>query len=91
MRARQLGYRDDARKKLRLKTIEIIVETDPWQPASNRIAKNNTLNVRVQYGEVDLGREVKAAGGIWNRKKRSWELDYREVLRLGLMDRVIHE
>jgi len=84
-------YRYDARKKLRLKTIEIIVEAVPWQPASNRISKNKIVNVRVKYGEVDLGRQVKAAGGIWNRKKQSWELAYREVLRLGLMDRVIHE
>jgi hypothetical protein len=32
---------------------------------------------------------VKAAGGVWNRKKKLWELHYQQVLKLGLIERMV--
>jgi len=31
---------------------------------------------------------VKAAGGVWNRGKKVWELPYREVKGLNLYERI---
>jgi hypothetical protein len=45
--------------------------------------------VKIEYGEIDLGKKVTAAGGIWNRKKKLWELPYQQVLQLGLIDRIV--
>jgi len=84
-------YRYDTEKKRRIKTIELIIAEEPWQPSSRRIPANKIIHVRVKYGEVELGRQVRAAGGTWNRAKRVWELPYGEVLRLGLTERIIHE
>ena len=74
-------YRYDPEKKRRIKTIELIIAEAPWQPVSKRIPTNKIMQIRVKYGEVDLGRRVRAAGGMWNRAKQVWELPYREVLR----------
>ena len=43
----------------------------------------------VRWGEVELGRRVKRAGGKWNRGEKGWELCYDQVVRLGLEDRMI--
>ena len=84
-------YRYDTEKKRRIKTIELIIAEEPWQPSSRKIPANKIIHVRVKYGEVELGRQVRAAGGTWNRTKRVWELPYGEVLKLGLTERIIHE
>ena len=53
-------YRYDAQKKKRYKTVEIIVEEIPWSPQPRRDA---LVAVRVNWGEADLARQVKRAGG----------------------------
>jgi hypothetical protein len=45
--------------------------------------------IRIEYGEIDSGRQVEAAGGKWNRKKRVWELPYQQVQALELEERII--
>jgi hypothetical protein len=47
------------------------------------------MELRIEYGEIGLRNLVKAAGGKWNREKQVWELPYQEVLRLGLVERII--
>lgn len=82
-------YRYDAENRCRIKTIELIVEKTPWEPPAPKIPLNRIMNLRIRYGEVDLGKQVRAAGGIWNREKQAWELPYQHVLRLGLAERII--
>ena len=81
-------YRLDPESKKTLKTIELIVEERPWQPAAGRIPMNKKMQIRVRYGEVNLGKQVRAVGGKWNRQKQVWELPYQNVLKLGLTDRI---
>ncbi len=76
-------YRYDREQEVRTKTVELVVEQGPWQPP-DRITR-----VRIQYGEVALGKKVRAAGGFWNREHQVWELAYKEVARLDLIDRIV--
>ncbi len=62
---------------------------DTVSPDMTEFLQNQIMSVRIEYGEVDLGKFVKAAGGIWNREKRVWELAYKDVAALGLQDRVV--
>ncbi len=48
-----------------------------------------SMNVLVKYGEIGLGRKVKAAGGKWNRERKVWELPYDMVVKFGLKDRIV--
>jgi hypothetical protein len=42
-----------------------------------------------EFGEIHLGRLVRAAGGRWNKTKKLWEIPFGEVLELGLEDRLV--
>ncbi len=47
------------------------------------------MRIRIDYGEKELGRQVRMAGGSWNREDKVWELSYGEVEALGLRNRII--
>jgi hypothetical protein len=47
------------------------------------------MNLRVMYGEVEISRLIKNSGGRWNREIKLWELSYREVVSLGLEERIV--
>ncbi len=82
-------YKYDIKNKRKLKTVEIIVEEKPWSWDKKRIPGNKIVGIRVAYGEVELGRMIRAAGGKWDRKKKQWELPYRDAINLGLEERII--
>ena len=90
---RCVRYRYDGEGKRRLTTIELVVENVPWEPKGKpptpEIPTERIVEIRIAYGEADLGRKVRASGGQWNKQKKVWELPYREVLRLKLADRII--
>jgi hypothetical protein len=83
-------YRYDAANKRRIKTVELIIEETPWEPRQTKIVSKEITHLRIKYGEVALGRQVKAAGGKWNRDIQAWELPYQEVLKLGLSERIVN-
>ncbi|MCI0692173.1 hypothetical protein L0337_09245 [candidate division KSB1 bacterium] len=82
-------YRYDAANKRRMKTVELVIEESPWQPRPAKIPPNEIMHLRIKYDEVALRNLVKAAGGKWNREKPAWELPYQQVLRLGLVERIV--
>jgi len=82
-------YRYDSETMKRMTTVELIAEVTQWQPQAHRIPMNKNVCLRIEYGEIDLGRKVKAAGGIWNRQKKLWKLPYQQVLQLGLIERMV--
>ena len=75
-------YRYDAQTKKRYKTVEIIVDEVAWTPRPPK--KPVLVDLQIVWGELELARKVKAAGGTWNRDKRLWELPYDKVIDLGL-------
>ena len=84
-------YRYDAEKKQKLKTVEIIIQRQDWEPDSKKIPQNKIMHLRIDYGEIELARMVKSLGGRWNRKKKVWELPYRQVNILGLENRIVNQ
>ncbi|CAG0945323.1 hypothetical protein ANRL1_02260 [Anaerolineae bacterium] len=82
-------YRYDAQKKRRYKTVELIVEEMPWTPKPKRPRGDSIAAIRVNWGEADVARQVKRAGGKWNPQKKVWELRYDQVVQLGLQSRLV--
>ena len=83
-------YRYNADKRIKYKTVEIIVEQGFWDPEP-RLEKLRKVEIKVRYSEVDIRTKVKAAGGIWNAEKKVWELEYKQVKKLGLIERIIKD
>ncbi len=83
-------YIYDSEKQVMMKTIELLVEKKRWIPNKNKIRYNKVVHLRIDYGEVSIGRIVKSAGRIWNKEKGYWELPYREVVSLGLDNRILN-
>lgn len=76
---------------MRHTTVEVIVDTVSVVPGARRIPHNKIMFLRVQYGEVEVGKAIKAAGGRWNAQKKLWELAYKQVKALNLTDRIVEE
>ena len=85
-----LRYRNDFNKNKRLKTVELIVD-ERELVLQNKIPYNKVMYLKIEYGEIDLARLVKGAGGKWNRPQKYWELPYGEVQSLGLESRIINK
>lgn len=75
-------YREDSQTGQRLTTVELIVDQRP-QPA--------LANIRIAYGETELRRQVKAAGGIWDAERKLWRLPKSSVRKLKLDKRIVAE
>ena len=77
------------KKRESYKTIELIVDKKPWNPSKKDPFSCLQTFIRIRYGEVELGRKVKAAGGIWYKSKRLWKVPLQVVLDLNLEDRIV--
>jgi hypothetical protein len=84
-------YRYDEKSSKKITTVEIIVNESVWQKNEQNIPKNKIMRIRVNYGELNTARLVKAAGGRWNKQAKIWELPYKEVKALGLEKRIVKD
>lgn len=89
--ARQYGdalvcvrHRTDARGKVRHTTVELTVQSTAIRPRSVKM-----VWVRVEAQERALHAVVKAAGGMWDGRRRQWRLPSRVASILNLRDRVV--
>jgi len=90
-RMRCVRYIYDDKNQIKLKTIEIIIEKNPWHKDTKRISGNKLVSIKVDYGEIQIGRMIRAAGGRWDREKLVWLLPYREAKALGLDKRIVND
>jgi len=81
-------YKYDPIKKRKIKTVELLVEEQPWEINEQRIPANKIVKLKIEYDEINLRRLVRSAGGKWNQTSKRWELPYREVVALGLIERI---
>jgi len=86
-------YRYDAQRKLRHKTVELIVDTAPWTPRARNARRQPTdmVYVRIDFNESELRARIKTAGAIWRPRHKLWEVDWKTVRELGLQERVVEE
>jgi hypothetical protein len=82
-------YRYDEECKIRWKTVELIVEAQPWEPRRARKGNAQPVAIQVAASEVDIRNQVKRAGGKWNPRRCIWELRYDQVVALGLKSRIV--
>ena len=83
-------YRYDPVRKKRITTVELIVDEADWEPPATPAA-DQRVGIRVGVTEHDVQKQVKQAGGTWNRRRKVWELRYAKVVALGLQDRLAPE
>jgi hypothetical protein len=83
-------YRYDPTRQVRLKTVELIIETTPWTHRSKAIPSDSAVLLKISLHEVDLQTKVRQAGGTWDPELRGLVLRYENVLALGLESRIDH-
>ena len=82
-------YRYDEVQRKRLKTVELVEEVVDWIPSPGPPAPETLMEVKVVWGEVDLARAIKQAGGRWDAAKKVWQLRYDKLVELGLQERAV--
>lgn len=82
-------YRYDCVNKLKIKTIEIIVEQRAYEKKAERIPGNKLILIRIGFNETGLRSLVKSAGGRWDQREKAWKLPYKEVVALGIEEKII--
>jgi len=45
-----------------LKIAEIVIEEKSWRKKNRKISYKKIVHLRIEYGEIELGRLVKSAG-----------------------------
>ena len=75
-------YREDIAGHRRLTTVELVVDERP-------IPISPPSCVRIAYEEAELRSQVKAAGGIWDRKQQVWRVPKAAIRKLKLEHRVV--
>lgn len=83
-------YLYDLAKGCRHKTVELIVETVPWQPGARRPRRRDEemVVVRIGFQEADLRERAKRLGALWRPNQRLWEMRWLDAKRLGIVDRI---
>lgn len=83
-------YKYDIEHETKMITVELEEETQPWKRNTENIPKNKIVRIRVNYGEIEIGRKVRTFGGTWNSEAKLWELKYEAVQALDLTDRIVN-
>jgi hypothetical protein len=83
-------YRYDEDRGVRLKTVEIIVEEKPWQPAVKR-RDEEMVGVIVNFSEIALRERLKAVGGRWDPELKIWHVRYGAICGTELEKRMLVE
>ena len=84
-------YVYDAASGQRLKTVELVVESVPWQTRARKPRRqdDDVVYVRIAYDESDLRERAKRLGAIWRHPQKLWEITFRDSKRLGIEDRIV--
>jgi hypothetical protein len=84
-------YRYDTEQQRTITTVEVVVDKRPWAPDPQRMNLNTRLSLKFEYGEVGVGKTIRATGGIWDTQQKVWKLAYKQVVALGWLDRIVSE
>lgn len=79
-------YRYDEAAKRRYKTIEIIVDEQPWEP---KITAKTPVGIRIELSEQELRLQMKTIKAIWHPKLGVWQMPYSQAIALGLANRIV--
>jgi hypothetical protein len=91
-------YRYGAPTATRLKTVELVEQSQPWsasQPRAKRSHRSteprpsDRLVVRSRYNEIELRHRVKQVRRIRRPEDRMWEFTYPQIPAMGLEERIV--
>jgi hypothetical protein len=71
-------YRYDENRKVRLKTVEIIVEEKPWQPPFS-FRDNDIAPITVAFEETELRAKLHKMRAKWDPIAKVWLVPYRLI------------
>jgi len=72
-------YRYDEASRIRIKTVELIVEKKELQAKQPRFADEAQVPVRIAYGETGLGKFARKMGGKWAADVKLWYIQYGKI------------
>ncbi len=72
-------FRYDAKRRQRLKTVELVVERTPWSPPEPRYADDETVHLRIGVDDMPARSQAKTAGGRWDPENRLWRVKYGRI------------
>lgn len=82
-------YRLDRKTNTHYTTVELIVEQKYALFKAPPPAPTAQVALRIFLHENNLQRQIRSAGGKWDRDNQVWLLERSEAERLGLADRII--
>ena len=85
----QVRYRLDEQRNRIVKTVELIIDESSLSTNTTKIPLNKIMHLDVKSDEALRGGAIKSVGGRWYREKGVWELPYKQVLALGLEERIL--
>lgn len=71
-----IRYRYDEASRTRIKTVELIVERKQLPPRSSKLSDDTLVPVQIAYGEKELGKLARTAGGKWDGDVKLWYIRY---------------
>lgn len=83
-------YRYDENRKVRLKTVEIIVEEKPWQPPFS-FRDNDIAPITVAFEETELRAKLHKMPAKWDPIAKVWLVPYRLIRGTELESRIPEE
>jgi hypothetical protein len=72
-------YRYDEAKKLRHKTVELIVESIPWTAPTPTFADADLVPVYIGFTDIASREIAKAAKGRWDPDLKLWLIRYEKI------------
>lgn len=84
-----IRYKYDENIKQKMITVELAVEKSEWKKNLKHIPKNKIFAVKINYGEIEVGRKARALGGKWDKINKVWRLPWDVIQALGLQDRIV--
>ena len=87
----RVRYLYDEKTGRRLKTVELVVESIPWQPRARRPRRRDDeiVAVHIAFHETELRERAKRLGAMWRPAQKLWELTWGDAKRLGISDRAV--
>jgi hypothetical protein len=82
-------YRYDAESRMRIKTVELVVERTAWNPPAKAFSDHNLIPVRIGYSEKELIASAKAAKGRWNPDAKLWFIRYGKIKGTALEKHIV--
>jgi hypothetical protein len=72
-------YRYDEAKRVRHKTIELIVESKPWTAPAPSLTDTDHVPVHIGFADTVSREMAKAAKGRWDPKQKLWLIRYGRI------------